>query len=59
MYDPTTGQAIQGPASVQAEPSNVLPHLLFEVDSDGYVWILPPTWSPNENGVIGYGRFLK
>ena len=59
MYDPVNGQAIQGPASVQAAPSNVLPHLLLEADPDGYIWILPPTWSPQENGVIGYGRFLK
>jgi len=59
MYNPLNGKAIQGPASVQAEPSNVLPQLLFEVDSDGYVWILPPKWDPHNNGVIGYGRFLK
>lgn len=59
MYDPLTGKAIQGPASVQAEPSNVLPHLLLDVDSDGGLWIDPPIWSANENGVIGYGRFLK
>ena len=58
-YNPVNGMAVQGPASVQAEPSNVLPQLLFEVDSDGYVWILPPKWSPHENGVIGYGRFIK
>ncbi len=59
LYDPTTGMATQGPASVQAQPSNVLPRLFFEIDTDGYLWILPPVWSPSENGVIGYGRFLK
>lgn len=59
VYSAVTGEAIQGPASVQAAPSNVLPHLLFETDSEGYLWILPPEWSPNKNGVIGYGRFLE
>ena len=58
-YDPASGMAIKGPASVQAAPSNVLPRLLFEMDSSGYLWILPPEWSPQKNGVIGYGRFLK
>ncbi len=57
-YEPVNGQAIQGPASVQAEPSNVLPMLDLEVDSDGLVWIKPPKFTAHENGVIGYGRFL-
>ena len=57
MYDPSTGTAFQGPASVQAAPSNTLPKLDFEVDSAGMVWILPPNWGVNGNGVVGYGRF--
>jgi hypothetical protein len=59
MYRATTGLAFVGPASVQAPPSNVLPKLNFEQDSDGFLWILPPIWGVNDNGVIGYGRFLK
>jgi len=59
MYRATTGLAFVGPASVQAPPSNVLPKLNFEKDSDGFLWILPPIWGVNDNGVIGYGRFLK
>lgn len=59
MYDPSTGTAFRGPASVQAPPSNTLPRLDFEKDSDGFLWILPPIWGVNENGVIGYGRFIK
>ncbi|KKL51795.1 hypothetical protein LCGC14_2291920 [marine sediment metagenome] len=58
MYDPTNGKAIKGPASVQAAPSNVLPKLDLEIDTDGLLWILPPKFDVNENGVIGYGRFL-
>ena len=57
MYDPMTGTAFVGPASVQAAPSNTLPVLTLEVDSDGFVYILPPKFNANENGVIGYGRF--
>jgi len=56
-YDPRSGKAIAGPASVQAAPSNVLPKLELEVDTDGLLWILPPKLNVNENGVIGYGRY--
>lgn len=57
MYSADTGTAYQGPASVQAAPSNTLPKLDFELDVDGLVWIMPPKWGVNENGVVGYGRF--
>ena len=58
MYDAKTGVAFSGPASLQAPPSNALPVLTFEADADGFLWILPPTWGVNDNGVIGYGRFV-
>jgi Rieske Fe-S protein len=57
MYDPLTGTAFVGPASVQAAPSDTLPKLTLEVDSDGLVFIMPPKFNANDNGVIGYGRF--
>jgi len=57
MYNVLTGTAFVGPASVQAAPSNTLPKLNFEIDSDGFLWIMPPKWGVNDNGVIGYGRF--
>ncbi len=56
-YDATTGTAFEGPASVQAEPSNTLPELTLDIDPDGSVFIMPPKFNVNENGVIGYGRF--
>ena len=59
MYNPVTGTAFAGPASVQAPPSNTLPALSLEVDVDGLVWVLPAIWGVNANGVIGYGRFVK
>ena len=57
-YDPLTGKSTLGPASLQAAPSNVLPKLDLEMDGDGFLYLLPPTWGVNDNGVIGYGRFL-
>jgi ubiquinol-cytochrome c reductase iron-sulfur subunit len=59
MYDPYTGKAFAGPASLQAPPSNVLPRLDLEADEKGNIWILPPVWTPDKNGIVGYGRFLN
>lgn len=56
IYDPITGTAVAGPASLQAAPSDTLPKLDFEADADGFLWILPPIWGINDNGVVGYGR---
>ncbi len=59
MYNPLTGKAFIGPASLQAPPSNVLATLYLETDSDGNLFIKPPVWDVNQNGIVGYGRFLK
>ena len=59
MYNPVTGTAFAGPASLQAPPSNTLAQLNFETDSDGFMYISPVTWGVNANGVVGYGRFVK
>lgn len=58
-YDPFTGKATAGPASWQSPPSNVLPRLDLEADSDGFLYIIPPKWNTDANGIIGYGRYLK
>ena len=57
MYDIRTGTSYLGPASLQAPPSNTLPKLDFEADTDGFMYFSPPTWGVNTNGVVGYGRF--
>jgi rieske iron-sulfur protein len=59
MYDPLTGKAFAGPASLQGPPSNVLPTLNLEMDADGDIVVLPPIWDPNGNGIVGYGRYLN
>ena len=56
-YNPSTGTAFSGPASLQAAPSNTLAELTLDLDADGFFYILPPTFTINANGVIGYGRF--
>ena len=58
VYNPDTGTATAGPASVQAPPSNTLAKLDLEADSDGLLWILPPKLNVNDNGVVGYGRYV-
>lgn len=58
MYNPLTGKAFAGPASLQAPPSNVLATLYLEADEKGDIWIKPAVWDVNENGIVGYGRFL-
>lgn len=59
MYNPLTGTAFAGPASLQAPPSNTLARLTLETDADGFLWISPAKWDVNENGVVGYGRLVK
>jgi rieske iron-sulfur protein len=59
MYDPLTGEAFAGPAALQSPPANVLPMLDLEVDGNGDIWIKPPNMSPNGNGIVGFGRFLR
>jgi Rieske Fe-S protein len=59
MYDARTGKAFAGPASLQSPPSNVLPRLDLEVDDKGSIWIMPPVFSANANGIVGYGRLVK
>jgi len=59
MYDPLTGTAFVGPAALQAPPSNTLPRLTLETDADGFFWISSAKWNANENGIVGYGRFVK
>jgi rieske iron-sulfur protein len=54
-----TGKVFAGLAALQGPPSNVLPILYLEDDEQQNLWILPPTWSVDANGIVGYGRLLK
>ena len=59
MYDPLTGKAFAGPASLQGPPSNVLPKLDLVAEPNGDLSILPPVWRPEGNGIVGFGRYLN
>jgi len=38
---------------------NALPKLDLYADKDGYLYVLPPTWTEDKNGAIGIGRQLS
>ena len=57
-YRLADGLAIAGPAAVQTAPNNALPSLDLEVDDEGDIWIRPPDWTVDRNGIVGYGRWI-
>jgi rieske iron-sulfur protein len=59
IYNPMTGKAFAGPAALQGLPPNVLPILYLEDSEQQNLRILPPAWSVDANGIVGYGRLLK
>jgi len=59
IYRVEDGLAIDGPASQQTPPNNALPKLDLEVDEAGDLWVLPPNWNVDENGIVGYGRKVQ
>jgi Rieske Fe-S protein len=60
--DPSTGKlvdaglAVAGPASLQPAPTNAIPMLTLTADSSGNLYVEPPQWDVDHNGVLGYGR---
>lgn len=56
IYKVPNGLSIAGPASEQPPPTNAIPMLTLTADSDGSLYIEPPVWDVDHNGVIGYGR---
>ncbi len=38
---------------------DALPQLDLGVDSDGYIYVKPPTWTVDKNGLIGDGKHLS
>lgn len=44
---------------IMAKPvENALPELDLRTDSDGYIYVKPPTWTADKNGLIGDGRHI-
>ncbi|GEM_PF-4157603 len=68
IYEIPDGKAVEGPASLQAFPTNAIPMLTLQADSAGQLWVVYPNRDPRQtfsddgvdaieaNGTIGYGR---
>lgn len=56
IYRIPDGLSIAGPASEQPPPTNAIPMLTLVTDSTGILYVVPPVWDIEHNGVIGYGR---
>jgi len=56
IYELPDGKAIAGPASLQAFPTNAIPMLTLSADSSGNLYVEPPLFDVEHNGVLGYGR---
>ena len=56
IYEVPDGKAIAGPASVQAFPTYAIPMLTLTANANGDLYIEPPVFDVEHNGVIGYGR---
>jgi len=59
IYNVPEGKAVDGPASLQAPPTNAIPVLTLSADSNGFLSIEKPVWDVNHNGVLGYGRYVQ
>ena len=53
---PDDRKSVRSPSISTAPPSNVLAKLNLETDGDGNIWIKPPNFSPDANGVVGFSR---
>ncbi|HSD04386.1 MAG TPA: hypothetical protein VLB45_01360 [Nitrosopumilaceae archaeon] len=57
MYEPMYGHAIQiGGNPILVSENLGLPYLTVSSDKDGYLYVEPPIWTEDKNGVIGIGR---
>ena len=55
MYRVVDGAMTVG-AIHMAVPMTVLPHLDLSIDENGFLYVEPPSFTKDGNGVIGYGR---
>ena len=56
LYEPVYGIPFAGPAINYQFKNNALPQLDLGVDSDRYIYVKPPIFDINKNGLVGYGR---
>jgi rieske iron-sulfur protein len=57
IYRLPDGMVTAGPSFLDKKPPvTALPYLALAADSEGFLWIEPPIWDYQHNGVVGYGR---
>ncbi|MBI3841188.1 MAG: Rieske 2Fe-2S domain-containing protein [Thaumarchaeota archaeon] len=68
IYEIPDGRAIDGPAALQAPPTNAIPMLTLQADADGNLYVFYPNRDPTKeypnnqvgsigaNGDLGFGR---
>ncbi len=58
LYRIIDGLLTDGPPHVDNTGPIALPHLDLSIDENGSLFVEPPTWTLNENGVVGEGRHI-
>ena len=58
MYRAVDGMMITNPDLVMNTSPVALPYLELSIDENGTLYVEPPTFTREENGVIGTGRFI-
>ncbi|MGQ0795539.1 MAG: hypothetical protein ACT4N5_05065 [Nitrosopumilaceae archaeon] len=57
MYDPVYGQLVKlGGSPILTSDNLGLPYLGLSSDKEGFLYVEPPIWTEDKNGVIGIGR---
>jgi len=58
MYRVIDGALTYG-ATHRSNAMTALPYLELSIDKNGMMYVEPPTFTPSENGVVGFGRNLS
>ncbi|MEM2161134.1 MAG: hypothetical protein QXN55_09300 [Candidatus Nitrosotenuis sp.] len=59
-YDPVSGHMTTDSGHSVLVPKNVaLPYLTISSDENGFLYVEPPVWTEDKNGVIGIGRLVS
>ena len=58
-YRPTDGLATRGPKPIVNTAPVALPYLELSSDANGTLYVEPPVWTLQENGVVGIGRQIS
>jgi len=59
VYRAIDGLVIQNTDPVMITSPMALPHLDLSIDDSGALYVEPPAWTVDENGVVGYGRSMS